>query len=132
MEMKSALRDKNREFASRLRYWKTLPVFDQHRLESSTCGDKQFITEVLQAYFTLIPESLEHIQGAIDKGNGYMLRYYAHSAKGSSQAVGAERLAAMFHMLEKELDLVDAELVLPSLRDEMRQVQVQLQGLEAA
>ncbi len=46
--------------------------------------------------------------------------------------MGAERLAAMFHMLEKELDLVDAELVLPSLRDEMRQVQVQLQGLEAA
>lgn len=132
MRASDTLGNKGRDLATRWKGWQTLPVFDSGRLTSVTCGDREFITEVLQAYFTLIPDALDKIQTAVDECNAYALRYHAHSAKGSSQAVGADRLAAMFHVLEKELDIVDAELVLPSLRDEMRQVQVHFQGLGLA
>ena len=132
MENDHNLGQKDENLANRWQDWQKLPVFDSGRLTSATCGDTQFISEVLQAYFTLIPAALENIQTAVDDANAYALRYHAHSAKGSSQAVGAERLAAMFHVLEKELDLVDAELVLPSLRDEMRQVQAHFKGLGLA
>lgn len=132
MRASNTLGMKGRDLAARSKDWQTLPVFDSARLTSATCGDSEFISEVLQAYFTLIPDALDKIQGAIDECNAYALRYHAHSAKGSSQAVGADRLAAMFHVLEKELDIVDAELVLPSLRDEMRQVQAHFQSLGLA
>lgn len=132
MSEKSALCEKNYEFAARAIQWGSLPVFDARRLESLSSGDRQFASDVRQAYFNLLPEVLDLIQTAIAEGNGYALRYHAHSAKGSSQAVGADRLAAILHVLEKELDLVDAELVLPILKDEARQVQLRLQALEAA
>lgn len=128
----SNLGQKDDDLASRYHDWLDITVFDSGRLSSATCGDAQFISEVLQAYFTLIPQALEKIQTAVDEANAYALRYYAHSAKGSSQAVGAERLAAMFHGLEKELDIVDAELVLPTLRHEIRQVQAHFRNLGLA
>lgn len=129
MRVSNTLGNKGRDLAVRRKGWQILAVFDSGRLTNATCGDSEFIAEVLRAYFTLIPDALDKIQTAVDECNAYALRYHAHSAKGSSQAVGADRLAAMFHVLEKELDIVDAELVLPSLRDEMRQVQAHFQSL---
>lgn len=132
MKASNTLGPKGRDLAAKSKDWQTLPVFDSGRLTSATCGDSAFITEVLQSYFTLIPDALDKIQAAVDECNAYALRYHAHSAKGSSQAVGADRLAAMFHVLEKELDVVDTELILPLLRDEMRQVQAHFQSLGLA
>jgi HPt (histidine-containing phosphotransfer) domain-containing protein len=96
---------------TRWKEWQQMLVLDRDQLDMSTDCDLVFANQVLDAYFGCMPKSLRLIDEAIQQQDARALRYQAHSAKGSSQAVGAQRLAAMCWALEKEDDFVEAEAI---------------------
>src|SRR5688500_6369219 len=107
----------------RWKTWHTMPVLDRNQLDVSTGGDVEFMGEILDAYFSSMPEYTGRIWVSICNEDPEELRYHAHAAKGSSQAVGATRLAAICLALERETTLAEAELILPRLADELKLVQ---------
>jgi HPt (histidine-containing phosphotransfer) domain-containing protein len=112
-----------KELAKRWEAWQAMPVLDRNQLDCSTGGDLEFAAEILDAYFSSMPEYTANIQTAISAQDSKALKYHAHAAKGSSQAVGARRLAAICLALERETTLEQAELILPRLAGELKLVQ---------
>jgi HPt (histidine-containing phosphotransfer) domain-containing protein len=112
-----------RQLAERWEAWQAMPILDRKQLDSSTGGDVEFMAEILDAYFSSMPEYTVSIDAAIRAQDSNSLRYHAHAAKGSSQAVGAQRLAAICLALERETTMVQAEFIAARLTDELNQVQ---------
>ena len=97
-------------------------VLDRDQLDMSTDCDFVFANQVLDAYFHCMPNSLKAIYEAVQLQDSKALRYHAHAAKGSSQAIGAQRLAAMCSALEREDDFTEAEAISRHLNFEFCQV----------
>ncbi|MBC8065339.1 MAG: Hpt domain-containing protein [Chlorobia bacterium] len=102
--------------------WNQLPALDLEQLVSSTGGDTEFAQELLEAYFSNLPGSVNGLITAIHSENCEAMKYHAHAAKGSSQAVGACRLGAIFLAMERELDGAECSEILTKLDDETQQV----------
>lgn len=107
----------------RWKAWHTMPILDRNQLETSTGGDVEFMGEILDAYFSSMPEYTGKIWVSVCNKDVDGIRYHAHAAKGSSQAVGAKRLAAICLALERETTLDEAELIVPRLAQELSLVQ---------
>lgn len=111
------------EFGEHWDAWQAMPILDRNQLNCSTGNDPEFTAEILDAYLSSMPEYMANIEAAIQSESPDGLRYHAHAAKGSSQAVGARRLAAICLTLEREASPAQAELMVRRLADELKQFQ---------
>jgi HPt (histidine-containing phosphotransfer) domain-containing protein len=73
-------------------------VFDG--LLESVGGDREFLGELLQAYFDDSPRLLESMHVALAAGNADQFRRAAHSLKSNSASFGAMTLSRMAKGLE--------------------------------
>jgi CheY-like chemotaxis protein len=63
-------------------------------------GGPDLVTELIQLYLGDLPDRIEGIRSAIGRADSEALRREAHRLKGSSQQMGAARLAALCKELE--------------------------------
>jgi CheY-like chemotaxis protein/HPt (histidine-containing phosphotransfer) domain-containing protein len=79
---------------------------------------KPLLREMLGTFLVELPLRLERLQAALDEGDGPALTFVAHSLKGSSDQIGAVRMAALSAELEqrgKNGDLAPAAHLLAEL-----------------
>lgn len=64
------------------------------------CGDESVITEVVEMFLKDSPRCISSIAEAIKSANPKHIRMYAHSLKGASLQIGANKLGDVAHQLE--------------------------------
>ena len=81
------------------------PILDRHVLEELASlqdpNGPDLLSELIQLYLIDLPDRIEGIRNAIEGGDSAALRREAHRLKGSSQQMGAARLAALCLELEE-------------------------------
>ncbi len=100
-----------------------LPIVDWDLALDRSLDDEEFLKETLALFRESAREQLEAIARAISGSAPDTLREVAHSLKGSSATVGADRFSAVAKELERmgrEKDLTHAPVVLQLLRDEAK------------
>jgi PAS domain S-box-containing protein len=81
-------------------------------------GDPAFWTELLQAYLEEAPKQLADIERACKSGDGAALERHAHSLKGASAELLAERVRELAHQIE--LTVKDENLAaVPALHSQL-------------
>ncbi len=109
--------------------------FDPGPLESlrrlSQIAGRPILKEILENYLAETPRRLERLRAALAEGNAEELVFVAHSLKGSSGQLGAQRMAALCTELEelgRSLDLTGAAPLLADLEQEFARVEPLLQA----
>jgi HPt (histidine-containing phosphotransfer) domain-containing protein len=79
-------------------------------------GDGEFLTELLETYFTDTPQQFNTMQVALSKGNAEDFRRAAHTLKSNSASFGAKTLSQKAKDLEEigkagNLDLAGEPLI---------------------
>jgi HPt (histidine-containing phosphotransfer) domain-containing protein len=110
------------DIENKWRDWQDLPVLDAQQLSRSSNHDPKFAQELLDAFFSSAINHLAEIENAVQDQNLSAISHIGYAAKGSSQSIGATRLAALCLSLEQDEDLVSAELITPLLKDEVGKV----------
>ena len=80
--------------------WKYTPVFDYHALKQRTMGDDRIAKEIIQVYWSRLPNQLGELKSLDSAGDNVQVVRLAHSLKGSSGSVGAMQLFLLFSALE--------------------------------
>lgn len=84
-----------------------LPIFHAAQLEEVTDGEEEFIQELLDLYFEDAEGRLLTLAQAIKTGNREQARKEAHTFKGSSANIGAQRVAHIASQMEAHLNAGD-------------------------
>lgn len=79
--------------------------------------------------FGRIQSILPEVERAIREEDQSVLSQLAQEAKDHCEALGAQRLSALFEALIHEGDIVDAELIYPHLKVECAQARACARGL---
>ncbi|WP_221028852.1 Hpt domain-containing protein [Actomonas aquatica] len=84
-----------------------LPIIDQEAIENLRMlgdeeGDDSFLKEVIEIFVTDTPVRLTELRTSLAAGDQTTFTRAAHSIKGSSSNVGAQRLGAMAKDLEAD------------------------------
>lgn len=98
-------------------------IFNKEALLSRLEGDEELAQAVVDVFISDFPRQLQALREAIENGNTKDAIRYAHSIKGASANVSAERLQAVALRLEKILkdgDIVSALENLPNLEEEFK------------
>ena len=78
---------------------------DLDRLDSlrrlGELAGRPLLGEIVDSYLAEMPQRLERLRAALDRGDGPDLTFVAHSLKGSSNQIGAKRMAALSAELEQ-------------------------------
>jgi signal transduction histidine kinase/CheY-like chemotaxis protein/HPt (histidine-containing phosphotransfer) domain-containing protein len=98
------------------------PVFAEKDLLERLMDDRELAGVVLNGFVEDAPSQLSKLQTAIDEADLPGIRLQAHTLKGSSATVGAERLRAVALSMERAVDageLVRLAGLLPKAADEL-------------
>jgi PAS domain S-box-containing protein len=81
-----------------------LPVLDTIYLAEMCGDDPEFEHDLLAVFIDSMPKVVDSIFNHLQKGQAYEASRAAHTLKGSSRSVGANRLAAFSQALENEIE----------------------------
>lgn len=110
-------------------------LIDWSYLEDLSGGDAEFIQEILTTYVDTACELVESIHRAACDEDSDRALYAAHTLKGSSRSIGAERLAHVCHELEecaKSGDMQGYSSRAPQTAVEFTLLRQAIQGRQAA
>lgn len=96
-------------------------IFDKEALLSRLEGDEELAEAVIDVFISDLPKQIQALKKAIEEGNTQDAVRYAHSIKGASANVAAERLRVVALKLEEVLKDGDVMLALkniPALEEE--------------
>ena len=102
----------------------TIPVQVQ-RLQEIADGDLDFERELIQAFVLDNERHIRSLESAISERNLELFEHVAHSMKGSSANMGANRMLEIAHLLEQlgpRGELSPANEMLDNLKTEFNQV----------
>jgi two-component system, sensor histidine kinase and response regulator len=95
-------------------------------------GDSDLLSELTQMFLEEVPERLEALQEAVDKGDEQTIQRIAHTLKGSSGNMGARQMSRLCLDLEQageSNDLSSAADILELLNKEFDRVREELPAL---
>jgi two-component system, sensor histidine kinase and response regulator len=95
-------------------------------------GDSDLLSELTEMFFEEVPERLDALQEAIDRGDEQTIKRIAHTLKGSSGNMGARQMSRLCLDLEhagESSDLSAAADILGLLNKEFGHVRTQLTAL---
>jgi CheY-like chemotaxis protein/HPt (histidine-containing phosphotransfer) domain-containing protein len=98
-----------------------LPI-DLDQAMERTLGNMDFLEQMLQEFFSVIPEQVKELTTALEEGDGDTLRRKAHTLKGAASILSAGRIAAVALRLEqmgREGNLASGKQVLDELHHEL-------------
>jgi len=98
---------------------------DPSRLMEATGGNIKVAGTMLNKFLTSATQQLNALETAMKDGDASELKKIAHSMKGASKTVGAERLADTAHSLEQKgsaQDIDDADALLEEMSAELKNV----------
>jgi HPt (histidine-containing phosphotransfer) domain-containing protein len=99
-------------------------------LLDSIGGDREFLKELIETFFTDAPEQFALLKSSLAEGHAETFRRAAHSFKSNAASFGATNLAALCKQLEdlgKSGDLSTAGRLLVETEAEYEQVRFALQ-----
>jgi len=99
----------------------TLPIWDRAAALKRLDGDEALLSELMDMLLNQIEEGIAHLAEAIARGDARGVEQTAHSLKGASASLGAERFRQCAFQLEqvgRSGDLSDAADALTKLREE--------------
>ncbi len=103
---------------------KSLPINLNSALERCA-GDKEFLNEMLIEFLELASGQIDELKQAIESNDAETLAKVAHSVKGASANLGAEKLSETALKLEKcgkEAQLQEAEKLLNELNNQIKEL----------
>ena len=110
-----------------------IPVLDTSILEDLKSLQVEGKQNILKSLFDLFmrdtPVRLDEVDAAVERGDGEAVRKIAHTLKGSSGNIGAQRMARVAALLEDQVqseEISHASDLLSRLRQEYLRVQVVL------
>lgn len=86
-----------------------LPLFDADAMQSRFGGDRELEEVALSTYGQATPNLLLKLRAALDADDRKAFERHAHSAKGSSAMISAERCAALGALMEERAPAAPAE-----------------------
>lgn len=86
-----------------------LPLFDLDAMQSRFGGDRELEEVALSTYEQATPSLLLKLRAALDAGDRKAFERHAHSAKGSSAMISAERCAALGALMEERAPTAPVE-----------------------
>lgn len=98
-----------------------LPIWDRAAALRRLDGDEALLSELMDMLLDQIEGGIAHLAEAIEHGDAREVEQTAHSLKGASASLGAERFRQCAFQLEqigRSGDLSDAANVLVKLREE--------------
>ncbi len=75
-------------------------LFNNKRLEDVTEGDKEFTEELVLTYKEEYPKSIDGLKDAYKKKNADQIKFHAHTIKGASQNLGADKVGVICKKME--------------------------------
>ena len=75
-------------------------LVDVERIRSIHGASANLVEKLVQVFARTTPELLDELRAAVERGDDEERRRLAHKLRGSSEAVGAQRLSALAHELE--------------------------------
>lgn len=109
-----------------------IPVFDRAQALRAMGDDEDLLKEIAGLYLADYPGSLHLLQSALKAGDASVAERLAHSLKGASANLGAERVRAVAYEIEKAArsgDLGRARHHLAGLEVEGERFCLELRGL---
>lgn len=100
--------------------------FALNELRDRVDGDDELVREVLAVYLEDTPTVLDSLRQALEAGQPESVAKAAHTLKGSSANVAAERLRSQAYELEQKAragDLEEARRLFPSVQSEFRELE---------
>lgn len=108
------------------------PSLNSERLKDMTEGDRDFLEELVMLYLEDADEQIAGIRAALESSDAKTLERRAHSLKGASANVGAERMREIAYEMEmagKGEHLADAWSILERIQAELPRVAEALRAL---
>jgi len=93
------------------------PIFDKEAFLGRIGRNEALAQKILVKFIDDIPKRMETIRGAMEKRDIEEIRIQAHTIKGSSRNIGAERLGYYAELLEKSSSSGDFVLIEGSVTD---------------
>jgi CheY-like chemotaxis protein len=87
--------------------------------------DKELFQNILQEFMRYLPDQLQKLNNAINKGDAKEVEREAHSLKGASANLSANALvewASQLELLGKKFDLADAKKMMENLKTDAEQL----------
>ena len=100
------------------------PVFDEKDLLERLMGDRELAGIVLNGFLEDAPSQLSKLRKAIDESDLPGIRMQAHTLKGSSATVGAERLRAVAISMEQAVKASELERLAELLPKAVEELQL--------
>lgn len=104
----------------------TLPIWDRAAALKRLDGDEELLSELMDMLLDQIEEGMLHLAEAIGRGDAHGVEQTAHSLKGASASLGAERFRQCAFQLEqigRSGNLSEATNALVKLRGEAHLLQ---------
>ena len=76
-------------------------VFDADEALSRADGDRELLSELIEMYLVQSKQDLGEIEAAISSKDAKRLEFVAHSLKGASATIAAERVREQAYRMEK-------------------------------
>ena len=102
-----------------------LPILDSAAAIERIGNDQELYFEVLEIFLDDAPKQVETLEAALEASDGETATRAAHSIKGASANVGAERLKAVALEMEeagRAGDFVKVKALIPALLEKYEEV----------
>lgn len=99
----------------------TLPIWDRAAALGRLGGDEELLSELMEMLLDQIEEGMVHLAEAIERRDARGIEQTAHSLKGASASLSAERFrqyASQLEQIGRSGNLSDAANVLVKLQEE--------------
>jgi len=106
------------------------PDFDPHQLNDVTDGEKDFQKELVDLYNSTTKERLPMLEKALKDHDKDKSILYSHDIKGASANIGAlgvQRVSEKLEKLSRDLKYEEAEDLLPTLTEKLKEIEIILQ-----
>jgi len=98
-------------------------IFDMDSLMERIIDDKELAIELLNIFIEEIPQMIDDIQGAIEKGDMKVVKEIAHKMKGSAGNLSAEEIRKVALNFEKVSNYDEYVILLQEIKKEFIQFQ---------
>jgi CheY-like chemotaxis protein/HPt (histidine-containing phosphotransfer) domain-containing protein len=101
------------------------PVWDRTGLVHRLLADESLVEMIVRSVQTVLPDYIDQLQQALDRGDLKLVEMHAHTIKGASANVGGERLRLAAGIVESAAergDLARARAVLGLVNDEAQRL----------
>jgi len=86
---------------ARIATFEDLPVWNKAAMMERMMDDENLAAEILEAYLSDIPHQIQALKASLESGDAQDAQLQAHTIKGASATVSAERVAAVAFEMEK-------------------------------